>query len=41
METALILIVAAAIVLFVGWHVAFLVKNFGSGESRRLYKTTH
>lgn len=38
---ALIIVVAVFVVLFAGWHVAFLVKNFGTRESRRLYETTH
>jgi hypothetical protein len=41
METLIIVVVAVVVFLFAGWHIAFLVKNFGSREARRLYETTH
>jgi len=40
-EIVLMIIIAAVIALYAGWHIAFLVRNFGTKEARRAYEATH
>ncbi len=37
----MILFVLGSSLLFAAWNISFLVKNFGTKESRRLYDVTH
>lgn len=39
--TTILAIVGVAVVVYILWHLAFFLKNFGSSEDRRLWEVTH